>query len=85
MKLKEIIENELGLNYMELIRNSESPREIANESTYYPCELCNEWEYGGDFGITSGQDGVDICEDCMEAKPKNEHVISAKAWLKKYN
>lgn len=74
MTLKEII-NEMDLDYMQIIRNGESPIEVVREAGYVQCEQCNGWVGCEDCPITDGIGaGITICENCHEYKPNAKWV-----------
>ena len=64
--LKEIIK-ENGENYMELVRTSESIKDLAREMGYVDCDNCGDWLESSEMVITSGMESSDICENCYKA------------------
>ena len=73
--LKEIIEENEDRSYMSLVRNGESPREIAQEMGYTDCTNCGSWKDRCDMAIGSGMSiGDEICEHCLEHRSKDKWV-----------
>ena len=74
--LKEIIE-ESGEDYMSLVRNGESIKEIVLEMGYVDCGNCGDWLECTEMAISSGMGGVDICDHCLQNKSKTDTIQAA--------
>ena len=88
MNLKQVIENECGEDYMAMIRNGESPSELARESGFRDCAVCGDWVDCDDDGTTSGQNDDDVCYGRIISKKNfrgtNKQLVeSARAFQKR--
>ena len=82
MKIEDVIKK-LGFCYKTL-NEFGKPFTVANDNGYYGCDICYNWETLDKLKVTApmNKGAHDICFNCMENKPDNDYVISAKLSLK---
>jgi hypothetical protein len=71
--LKEVI-NEIGEDYMALIREGSLPSEIAADAGYRQCWQCDSWENQEEMATSGGNGESELCEYCF----RNSHSKQAK-------